>query len=124
MNELARVESEQHGSLCLVRVYGEIDMSNDREVLTAIEVASARETVRLVVDLTHTTYLDSAGLSLLLRLAERVQARQQGLRVVVPVDSPVRTAFELTGLPRVIDVESRLEDAIGETMPGYSNGQI
>ena len=25
MNELARVESEQHGSLCLVRVYGEID---------------------------------------------------------------------------------------------------
>jgi anti-sigma B factor antagonist len=124
VNELARVESEQHGSLCLVRVYGEIDMSNDREVLTAIEVASARETVRLVVDLTHTTYLDSAGLSLLLRLAERMQARQQGLSVVVPVDSPVRTAFELTGLPAVIDVESRSEDAMGETKPGYSNDQV
>ncbi len=124
MNELARVESEQHGSLCLVRVYGEIDMSNDREVLTDIEVALARGTVRLVVDLTHTTYLDSAGLSLLLRLAERIQARQQALSVVVPVDSPVRTAFELTGLPRVIDVESRLEDAMGEAKPGHSNDQV
>ena len=124
MNELARVESEQHGSLCLVRVYGEIDMSNDREVLTAIEGAVARKTVRLVVDLTHTTYLDSAGLALLLRLAERIQARQQRLSVVVPVDSPVRRAFELTGLPSVIDLESRSEDAMNQTRPGYSNDQV
>ena len=112
MNELARVESEQRGSLCLVRVYGEIDMSNDREVLTAIEVAVARETDRLVVDLTNTTYLDSAGLALLLRLAERMQARQQLLSVVVPIDSRVRRAFELTGLLSVIDVISRSEDAL------------
>jgi anti-sigma B factor antagonist len=124
VNTLVRVESEQHGSLCLVRVYGEIDMSNDQEVLTAIQVAVARNTLRLVVDLTHTTYLDSAGLALLLRLAERLQARDQGLSVVVPVDSPVRTAFELTGLPSVINVESRLEDAMSESTLGYSNDQL
>jgi anti-anti-sigma factor len=124
VNELARVESEQQGSLCLVRVYGEIDMSNDREVLTAIEVAVARETDRLVVDLTHTTYLDSAGLALLLRLADRIQARQQMLSVVVPVESPVRRTFELTGLPSVIDVVSRSEDALSESKPGYSNDQV
>ena len=121
MNELARVESEQRGSLCLVRVYGEIDMSNDQDVLTAIEVAVARETDRLVVDLTNTTYLDSAGLALLLRLSERIQARQQLLSVVVPVDSRVRRAFELTGLLSVIDVVSRSEDALSETRPGSSN---
>jgi anti-sigma B factor antagonist len=124
VNELARVESEQRGSLCLVRVYGEIDMSNDRDVLTAIEVAVARETDRLVVDLTNTTYLDSAGLALLLRLAERMQARQQLLSVVVPVDSRVRRAFELTGLLSVIDVVSRSEDALSETRPGSSNDKI
>jgi anti-anti-sigma factor len=124
VNELARVESEQRGSLCLVRVYGEIDMSNDRDVLTAIEVAVTRETDRLVVDLTHTTYLDSAGLALLLRLADRMQARQQMLSVVVPVDSRVRRAFELTGLLSVIDVVSRSEDALSETRPGSSNDQV
>ena len=124
MNELARVESEQHGSVCLVRIFGEIDMSNDRDVLSEIEVAVGRETDRLVVDLTHTTYLDSAGLALLLRLAERMQARQQMLSVVVPVDSPVRRAFELTGLASVIDVVSRSEDALSETRPGHSNDQM
>lgn len=123
MNELARVESEQRGPLSLVRVYGEIDMSNDRDVLTAIEAAVARETDRLVVDLTNTTYMDSAGLALLLRLAERMQARQQLLSIVVPVDSRVRRAFELTGLLNVIDVVSRSEDALTETGPGSSNDQ-
>src|SRR5438128_10732499 len=83
VNELARVESEQHGSVCLVRIFGEIDMSNDRDVLSEIEVAVGRETDRLVVDLTHTTYLDSAVLALLLRLAERMQARRQMLIGVV-----------------------------------------
>jgi anti-sigma B factor antagonist len=99
-------------------------MSNDRDVLTAIEVAVARETDRLVVDLTHTTYLDSAGLALLLRLAERMQARQQMLSVVVPLDSRVRRAFELTGLLSVIDVVSRSEDALSEIRPGSSNDQV
>ena len=124
MNELARIESEQHGPICLVRIYGEIDMSNDREVLSAIEVSVARGTLRVVVDLTDTTYLDSAGLALVLRLADRLQARQKGLSIVVPDDSPVRTAFELTGLPRVIDVESRLEDAMSDTTIGYPNDQV
>jgi anti-anti-sigma factor len=77
----------------------------------------------LVVDLTNTTYLDSAGLALLLRLAERMQARQQLLSIVVPVDSRVRRAFELTGLLSLIDVVSRSEDAMSETRPGSSNDQ-
>ena len=39
MNELARVErveGEQQGTLCLVRVHGEVDLSNAQEVSSAI----------------------------------------------------------------------------------------
>src|SRR5215218_7314460 len=36
MNDLARVEGEQQGMLCLVRVHGEIDLSNAHEVSSAI----------------------------------------------------------------------------------------
>jgi anti-anti-sigma regulatory factor len=46
------------------------------------------------------------------------------LSVVVPVDSRVRRAFELTGLLSVIDVVSRSEDALSETRPGSSNDQV
>ncbi|HVH53716.1 MAG TPA: STAS domain-containing protein [Actinomycetota bacterium] len=122
MSELARVEAEQRGLLCVIRLHGEVDISNDKEVLAAIEMAVPHSALRLIVDLTHTTYLDSAGLALLLRLAERLQARRQQMVIVAPVGSPVRTVLELTGLPRVIPLEARLEDAVRESEPGIRDG--
>lgn len=122
MSELARVEAEQRGLLCVIRIHGEVDISNDKEVLAAIEMAVPHSALRLIVDLTHTTYLDSAGLALLLRLAERLQARRQQMEIVAPVGSPVRTVLELTGLPRVIPLEARLEDAVRESEPGIRDG--
>ncbi len=70
MSQLARVEAEDRGILCVIRLHGEVDISNDKEVLAAIEMAVPNSALRLIVDLTHTSYLDSAGLALLLRLAE------------------------------------------------------
>jgi anti-anti-sigma factor len=122
VSELARVEAEQRGLLCVIRIHGEVDISNDKEVLAAIEMAVPHSALRLIVDLTHTTYLDSAGLALLLRLAERLQARRQQMEIVAPVGSPVRTVLELTGLPRVIPLEARLEDAVRESEPGIRDG--
>jgi anti-anti-sigma factor len=122
VTELARVEAEQRGLLCVIHLHGEVDISNDKEVLAAIEMAVPHSALRLIVDLTHTTYLDSAGLALLFRLAERLQARRQQMEIVAPVESPVRTVLELTGLPRVIPVEARLEDAVRESEPGIRDG--
>jgi hypothetical protein len=42
MSDLARVEGEQQGSLCLVRVHGEIDLSNAHEVSSALGIAISR----------------------------------------------------------------------------------
>ena len=112
MSDLARVEGEQQGTLCLVRVHGEIDLSNAQEVSSAIGSVMGRESRRLVVDLSNITYLDSAGVALLLRLAERLQTRRRQLHLVVPRGSPVRRVLVFTGLPRVIPVEARLEDAL------------
>jgi anti-anti-sigma factor len=119
VSELARVEAEQRGILCVIRLYGEVDISNDREVLSAIEMAVPHSALRLIVDLTHTTYLDSAGLALLMRLAERLQVRRQQMLIVSPRGSPVRTVLELTGLPRVVPLEARLEDAVRQSEQGF-----
>jgi anti-anti-sigma factor len=112
MSDLARVEGEQQGTLCLVRVHGEIDLSNAHEVSSAIGIAMGQEAQGLVVDLSDITYLDSAGVALLLRLAERLRARRRQLHLVVPRGSPVRRVLDFTGLPRVIPLEARLEDAL------------
>lgn len=73
-----------------------------------------QEARRLVVDLSDITYLDSAGVALLLRLAERLRSRRRQLHLVVPRGSPVRRVLDFTGLPRVIPLEARLEDALAQ----------
>jgi anti-sigma B factor antagonist/stage II sporulation protein AA (anti-sigma F factor antagonist) len=112
VSDLARVEGEQQGTICLVRVHGEIDLSNAHEVSSEIGYAMGQEARRLVVDLSDITYLDSAGVALLLRLAERLRSRRRELQLVVPRGSPVRRVLDFTGRPRVIPLESRLEDAL------------
>lgn len=118
MSDLARVEGERQGTLCLIRVHGEIDLSNAREVSSKIGVVMGQEARRLVVDLSDTTYLDSAGVALLLRLAERLRVRRRQLHLVVPRGSPVRRVLDFTGLPRVIPLEARLEDALAQSHAG------
>ena len=114
MSDLAWVEGERQGAICLVRVHGEIDLSNAHEVSSEIGDAMGQEARRLVVDLSDITYLDSAGVALLLRLAERLRSRRRQLHLVVPRGSPVRRVLDFTGLPRVIPLESRLEDALAQ----------
>jgi anti-anti-sigma factor len=118
VSDLARVEGERQGTLCLVRVHGEIDLSNAHEVSAAIGTLMGQDARLLVVDLSDITYLDSAGVALLLRLAERLRARRRQLHLVVPRGSPVRRVLDFTGLPRVIPLESRLEDALARPGAG------
>jgi anti-anti-sigma factor len=112
VSDLARVEGERQGTLCLVRVHGEIDLSNAHEVSSEIGLVMGQDARWLVVDLSNITYLDSSGVALLLRLAERLRARRRHLHLVAPRGSPVRRVLEFTGLPRVIPLEARLEDAL------------
>jgi len=105
----AEVDAWTSQGVQVVRISGEVDLTNAIEVRDAISnVASADATV-IVVDLSETTYLDSSGIAILFRLAERISQRRQQLRIVVPANSPVRTALELTDLPQTIPVQHTLD---------------
>jgi anti-anti-sigma factor len=109
VSELARLEVEQRGTSCIVRIRGEVDISNAQDLSAAIGAAMPSGVPTLVVDLTHTTYLDSAGLQLLFMLSERLRARRQELRLIVPQDSPVRTVLELTALSTVVPMDTAVD---------------
>jgi anti-anti-sigma factor len=106
MSELARVEVEPGEETCVVRVRGEVDISNAQRLLREIEDALTNETPTLTVDLSGTTYLDSAGVQILFVLAERLKDRRHQLRLVVPEGSPVRSVLELTGLETLVRMET------------------
>ena len=106
MTELARVDiSTDHGTQ-VVRIFGEIDLSNAAQVRDAIG-ASLPDLPIVLLDLTGTEYLDSAGIAMLFRLAERLSYNRQELQLVVPPDAPIRAVIRLTKLDRVIAVKNR-----------------
>ncbi|EWT02000.1 anti-anti-sigma factor [Intrasporangium oryzae NRRL B-24470] len=110
MSDLARIEASDHGAARLVRVSGEIDLSNAREVMEAIAGAVPDEVAVVFLDLSDTTYLDSTGIAMIFRLAERLGHRRQDLRLVVPTDGPVRAVLDLTNVQLVAPIEETVPD--------------
>jgi anti-sigma B factor antagonist len=100
---LARVEARVDGGRALVRVAGEIDLSNADALEAELErhVASAQE---VVVDLTEVQYLDSRGVWLLTRLARRLESRGTGLTLVAPPGTVAGEVLELTRMGEVVPV--------------------
>jgi anti-anti-sigma factor len=108
MSDLAWIEAVDLEGARLVRVIGEIDLSNARMVMDSIGAALLADVSEVIVDLSGTVYLDSAGIAMLFRLAERLGYGRQELRLVVPADSPIRAVLELTNLPDVIPVQATI----------------
>ena len=114
MSDLATIECEQNGTTFVVRVAGEIDISNARELGGTIEHAVPKDVGVVVLDLGETRYLDSSGIALLLRLSDRLKGRRMQLRLVVPEVAPVRGRRHGATLPRV---GSAVEPTLGRCSP-------
>ena len=104
MTDLARVEAGTADRSGVVRVVGEIDLSNAAHVRDAIG-AAVPELPVVVLDLTGLGYLDSAGIAMLFRLSEWLAYNRQELRLVLSSDSPIRAVIRLTRLDQVVSVE-------------------
>jgi anti-anti-sigma factor len=110
MTDLARVEASTIAGTTIVHVRGEIDLSNAAQVRDAIGAAVPDAADVVVVDLSDTAYLDSAGIAMIFRLAERLQHSRQQLRLVVPPVAPIRAVIRLTKLDHVIPVQDTITD--------------
>ncbi len=108
MSELASVELVSRNAVRVVRVRGEVDLSNALEVGDAIGAVIANDAT-IVVDLSGTEYVDSAGIAMLFRLDERLKHMRQELRLVVPQESPIRVALRLSGLDQVVPLVDSAE---------------
>jgi len=114
MSTLARLEDEWHDEIPVARVRGEVDASNVKEIGDRLRSLLSNRSVAMIVDLSATTYLDSAGINLLFTLAEEMRSRQQRLALVVADPSPIARMVALTGLDRAMPVHRTLPEALGD----------
>lgn len=112
--KLADVQFSDHERVVVVRLSGEVDLSNAQSIEGAIVEATPNHALALILDVTALDYLDSAGIHLIYKLREKLRARGQTMRLVIPADSPANDALRLAGVPRNVDTAETLEAAIAE----------
>jgi anti-anti-sigma regulatory factor len=86
---LARLSHERRGRALVVRIEGEIDLSNVDPIR-----------------------LDSSGIRLLFDLAQRLHTRRQQLVLVVTDEALVRRVILLTKLDDAVPLHETLDDAL------------
>jgi len=111
---LARVVEERRDDVSIAAIEGEIDASNVREVGERLRSLVTNHSTALVVDLTETTYLDSAGINRLFELSSELTDRQQRLRLVVPGSTPILRMLTIAGLAGAIPTHETRAAALGE----------
>ena len=114
MSTLARLEDEWHDEVPVAKLHGEVDASNVKEIGDRLRALLSNRSVAMVVDLSQTTYLDSAGINLLFSLGEEMRGRQQRLGLVVADTSPIARMIVLTGLDQTLPVRPSLADALAD----------
>jgi anti-anti-sigma factor len=109
---VAELQEEWRDGTPVARVTGEVDASNIGDLGVRLRLLAGNEVPGLVVDLTGTTYLDSAGINLLFAVGEELAMRRQTLRVVMDEHSPVARMLRITGLERAHPTHHSVEEAL------------
>ncbi len=96
----------------VIRVNGEVDYGNVDKMRTAIEEAIAISPSGLVVDLSGTTYVDSAGIAAIIAAYQQLR-RANGKLALVITDKNVRRILDLVRLDALpsFSIHSELESA-------------
>ncbi len=102
-NEPSRptVERSSNGDATLVKITGELDLATVGGIEHELESLLQSPPDRVVFDLAGVSFMDSSGIALLLRVAERVDS----VHVRDP-SAPVRMVIRATGLSEILRIES------------------
>jgi len=102
--------------VCLAALAGELDMSNSGHVGGALDGRLGPQLRCLVVDLSGVSFMDSSGISELMRLSRLLKANG-GVLILAAPTAPLARLFELVNLGHGIAVVASLSEAL-ERAPG------
>jgi anti-anti-sigma factor len=109
MTAIAQLTDERHGGVVVAGVIGEIDASNTEWLAARLRGLLTNRSDALAVDLTETSYLDSAGIALLFELGNELRQHQQILHLVVDPRSSIARMITLTGLDTALSTHDDRE---------------
>jgi anti-sigma B factor antagonist len=105
------ITSEKVGDVTVATIHGDnLDASNvddfKRDVMPLVQPRG-----KLLLDLQHVEFVDSAGCSVILSCLRQVNAAGGELKVCA-VTKPVRALFDLVRFPRILDIYNTRDEAV------------
>ena len=89
-----------------VVVSGDLDLATAPQLMSAVESLAATGARRVVVDLGAVSFMDSSGISALLRADQRLRGAG-GVMVLGPMSAQVASVLQMTGLHAEFVYEGR-----------------
>ncbi|HEX4116310.1 MAG TPA: STAS domain-containing protein [Solirubrobacteraceae bacterium] len=111
---MSRLDLERVDGVPIVHVNEDVDAANATITQQRLAEALGPDASSLVVDLSETRYLDSAGIDMLLRLSDRLDHRRARLILVIPDTSQLKRLASIVGLPHAIAIHPTLPAALHE----------
>jgi anti-sigma B factor antagonist len=101
------IDDQRH----VLAVRGEIDLFTAPELKQVLAESIEAGRIRIIVDLTETTFLDSTALGVLIGAVKRLRSRE-GALAIVNTDENISKTFEITGLDQIFTILPTREEAV------------
>jgi anti-anti-sigma factor len=108
-DQLVSIQIERSNESLLVRLSGEIDLSNSHELHQQLETA-VEGSARVVIDLAEITYLDSQGLRLIKQLCNKADKDGTEVQLVAPPAGFARQVLDMARMGDYIEICDAHED--------------
>jgi len=110
------------GAWPVVKAAGEIDLSNIEELRSALDAAIARSPDAVTVDFAEISYIDSAGVAVVISAYRKLRRADGALGIVRPTSPAARRVLELVGLQSLPGVV--IADDLTTVQQGLAERQV
>ncbi|PLX19773.1 MAG: hypothetical protein C0601_01010 [Candidatus Muiribacterium halophilum] len=105
---MLKIERTENPEYILVTLKGEADFNSELELRREFEDLITKK-VDIVIDLEHTDYIDSVGISLFTYLKKELIKKNREMAFYRPIDS-IKKVFLMTRLDLLIPILEKVED--------------
>lgn len=112
MSQLAINIQEEVTRIVTLTITNRLDAFSAPEFRAQIQTMVGQGVRHLVIDLSQTPFLDSAGIAVLVSALKQCRQRGGDVRLVTPQSEAVKRIFELTKFDRVFEMKASSQEAV------------
>jgi anti-anti-sigma factor len=102
---------EQNGNLPIMCIEGEITSESDEDIVSSYNSIPQEKRSRVLIDFSKTSYINSAGIAILISLITKA-SENQGKIEFVGLNAHFRKVMDIVGLTDFVMIHEDLEQAL------------